>query len=163
MSSPRLAVFAGTFDPVTNGHLDIVGRSLAVFDRVVVAALVNTGKQPLFTLEERVAMLRASLAKWPAVEVDTFDGLLVDYMQKRNAAAVIRGVRSAPEFAEESQMALMNRHLFSGCETVFFSSSAEHLHISSRLVREIVHLGGSVAGLVPAPVEDALRARRPSR
>jgi pantetheine-phosphate adenylyltransferase len=92
MSSSRLAIFAGTFDPLTNGHLDIVGRSLAVFDRVVVAALVNTGKQPLFTLDERVAMIQASVAELPAVEVDTFDGLLVDYLRQRKAAAVIRGL-----------------------------------------------------------------------
>jgi pantetheine-phosphate adenylyltransferase len=159
----RLAVFAGTFDPLTNGHLDIIGRSLAIFDRVVVAALINSGKTPLFSIDQRLAMIRASVAAWPAVDVDSFDGLLVDYVRRQNAAAVIRGVRSAPEFAEESQMALMNRHLSPSCETVFFASSAAHLHISSRLIREIVHVGGSVKGLVPEPVERALAARTAAR
>lgn len=158
-TAPRLAVFAGSFDPLTNGHLDVIERSVALFDRVVVAVLRNTGKTPLLSCEARVALIRASVVAWPSVEVDTFEGLLADYVRARGALVVVRGVRSAPEFAEEAQMALMNRHLNSACETVFLASSPAHLHIASRLVREIATLGGDVSGLVPVPVANALRQR----
>ena len=158
-SAPRIAVFPGTFDPVTNGHLDIIERSLAIADRVIVAVLVNTGKQPLFALDERVALLCASLASMPEIEVETFDGLLADFVRRRGARLVVRGVRSAPEFAEESQMALMNRHLNPACETVFLATSPALAHIASRLVREIALVGGSVEGLVPPAVAEALKGR----
>lgn len=159
-STERLAVFAGTFDPVTYGHLDLVERSAALFDRVVVAVLVNPAKSPLLSLDDRLRLLRVAVARWPTVEVDTFEGLLVDYVARRQAAATIRGIRSTSEFVDESQMALMNRHLNPQCETVFLASSAAHLHISSRLVREIAALGGPLRGLVPEHVAEAL-VRRP--
>ena len=150
--TPRLAILAGSFDPPTNGHLDVITRAAALFDHVVVALLVNAAKQPLFTLDERVAMMREATAALPTVEVDTFKGLLADYLGKRHATAVVRGLRTATEFADEWQMALMNRHLNPACETVFLVPAAEHMHISSRLVREVASLGGSVAELVPPGV-----------
>jgi pantetheine-phosphate adenylyltransferase len=155
----RLAVLAGTFDPVTHGHCDLIGRAVRLFDRVVVAALVNPAKQPLFTLDERLAMLTEATAGWPSVEVDTFDGLLAEYVRRRGASAVVRGLRSSTEFADESQVALMNRHLNPACETVFLVPSADTQHISSRLVREIAALGGPVDALVP-PIAAAALARR---
>jgi pantetheine-phosphate adenylyltransferase len=152
----RLAVLAGSFDPPTNGHVDMIARATTLFDRVVVALLVNPAKQPIFALDERVAMMRELVGHMPAVEIDTFDGLLADYVRKRKAVAVVRGLRTAAEFAEEWQMALMNRHLNPHCETVFIVPAAENMQISSRLVREIASLGGPVAGLVAPSVEARL-------
>lgn len=159
----RLAILPGTFDPLTNGHRELVARTVALFDRVVVVVLVNHAKQPLFPLEERLAMIRGVVAEWPAVEVASYDGLLADYMRERRAAVVVRGARSAPEFAAEAQIASMNRHLYAGCETVFLAPTAATAHISSTLVREIASFGGSVDGLVPASVAAALAARWPRR
>lgn len=156
---PRVAVFAGSFDPLTNGHVDVITRSVALFDRVIVAVLANTSKVPLFSADERVAIIRAAVAAWPSVSVDTFHGLLADYVAAVGAQTVVRGVRSAPEFAEESQMALMNKHLNPACETVFLASAPEHAHIASRLVREIATLGGDVSTLVPPAVADAFARR----
>ncbi len=158
--APRLAVIAGSFDPLTNGHVDLIERSVKLFDQVVVAVLVNPSKQPLFTLDERVAMIReVAAAQALAVEVDTFGGLLADYVRKRGATAIARGLRSAAEFGEEWPTALMNRHLEPACETVFVVPAAATMHISSRLVREIASLGGSVDGLVPKAVAAHLQAR----
>ncbi len=157
---PRLAVIAGSFDPLTNGHVDLIERSVKLFEQVVVAVLVNPSKQPLFTLDERVAMIReVAAAQALAVEVDTFGGLLADYVRKRGATAIARGLRSAAEFGEEWPTALMNRHLEPACETVFVVPAAATMHISSRLVREIASLGGSVDGLVPKAVAAHLQAR----
>ena len=157
---PRLAVIAGSFDPLTNGHVDLIERSVKLFEQVVVAVLVNPSKQPLFTLDERVAMIReVAAAQALAVEVDTFGGLLADYVRKRGATAIARGLRSAAEFGEEWPTALMNRHLEPACETVFVVPAADTMHISSRLVREIASLGGSVDGLVPKAVAAHLQAR----
>jgi pantetheine-phosphate adenylyltransferase len=158
--APRLAVIAGSFDPLTNGHVDLIERSVNLFEQVVVAVLVNPSKQPLFTLDERVAMIRevASAQALP-VEVDTFGGLLADYVRKRGASAIVRGLRSAAEFGDEWPTALMNRHLEPGCETVFVVPAAATMHISSRLVREIASLGGPVHGLVPPAVATRLQAR----
>lgn len=158
--TPRLAVFPGTFDPVTLGHRDLVARAARLFDRVVVAVFVNPAKAPLFSLDERLAFLRAAMAEHPTVEVDSFQGLVADYVRSRGAVAIVRGVRTATEFADESQVALMNRHLHLACETVFLASSAATAHISSRLVREIAAFGGSVDGLVSPAVAAALAARR---
>ncbi|MEO8483964.1 MAG: pantetheine-phosphate adenylyltransferase [Acidobacteriota bacterium] len=155
----RLAVLAGSFDPPTNGHLDMIARAATLFDRVVVALLVNPAKQPLFALDERVAMMRELVGRMPTVEIDTFDGLLADYVRRRNAVAVVRGLRTASEFSEEWQVALMNRHLNPACETVFVVPAAENMQISSRLVREIASLGGSVTGLVAPSIEVHLRSR----
>jgi len=159
----RLAVLAGSFDPPTNGHMDMIARAATLFERVVVALLVNPAKQPLFGLDERVAMMRELVAHTPSVEVDTFDGLLADYVRRRGATAVVRGLRTAAEFSEEWQVALMNRHLNPGCETVFVVPAAENMHISSRLVREIASLGGPVTGLVAPSIEARLKQRFAAR
>ena len=158
--SPRLAVVAGSFDPVTCGHIDLFTRAQALFPRVVVAVLSNPAKQPLFTVEDRVAMLREAVDEqgW-AVEIDTFDGLLSDYVRRRGASAIVRGLRTAGEFSYESPIALMNRHLQSTCETVFVVPGAGVTHISSTLVREIASLHGPVDGLVPAGVAARLAQR----
>ena len=156
----RLAVVPGSFDPPTNGHLDIVRRSAALFDRVIVAVLVNSEKQPWFTAAERVDMMREAAAGIANVEVDTFDGLLADYVRLRGASAVVRGLRTAAEFSDEWQMALMNRHLNDGCETVFVVPSVPTVFVSARLVREVTSLGGSVDGLVPPGVARRLAERR---
>jgi pantetheine-phosphate adenylyltransferase len=150
--SPRLAVFAGSFDPITNGHVDLIQRAAALFDRLIVAVLANADKRPLFGVDERMEMIRGAVGHLPRVEVETFGGLLADFVRRRGATAVIRGLRTATEFSDEWQMALMNRHLYSGCETVFLLPSAEFTHISSRLVREIASLGGSLDGLVPPDI-----------
>ncbi len=145
--APRLAVMAGTFDPLTNGHLDVIARAARLFGRVVVAVLVNPAKAPLFALEDRMAMIREAVAPIAGAEVDAFDGLLADYVKRRQASAVVRGLRTASEFADEWPVALMNRHLNPACETVFVVPSAATMHVSSRLVREIAALGGPVDGL----------------
>jgi pantetheine-phosphate adenylyltransferase len=162
-ASPRLAVFPGSFDPLTNGHVDVVGRAARLFDRVVVAILVNADKQPLFSTDERVGMLREAFADEPRVEVDTFDGLLADYAARRGASAIVRGVRTAADFEYERQMASMNRHLQGGVETVLLLPSERYAFVSSRLVKEVASLGGSVTGLVPAHVDARLRLARSGR
>lgn len=159
-ATPRIAVFAGSFDPLTNGHADVIARSAPLFDRLIVAVLVNASKQPLFSADERVEMIRRVVAGQPGVEVDTFDGLLAAYAQARGATVAVRGLRTSSEFAEEWQMALMNRHLNAGLETLFMPASPECAHISSRLVKEIARLGGSIDGLVPPAVASHLASRR---
>ena len=155
-----LAVVAGSFDPFTNGHVDMVERACALFDRVVVAVLVNPAKQPLFDLEERLTMIRevAAARQW-TIDVDAFEGLLADYVRRRGARAIVRGLRTAAEFSHELPVALMNRHLESSCETVFVVPGADVAHISSSLVREIASLGGPVDALVPAGVAARLARR----
>jgi pantetheine-phosphate adenylyltransferase len=162
-ATPRLALCAGSFDPPTNGHLDIIERAAALFDHVVVAVLVNAGKQPLFDVEERLAMLRESAAGLGNVEVDAFSGLLADYARARGARIVVRGLRTAAEFAEEAPTAMMNRHLNADLDTVFLVPSPRVAYISSRLVKEIAALGGSLAGLVPPAVATRLAARAAAR
>ena len=157
---PTIAIFPGSFDPITNGHLDIISRAARLFDRLVVAILVNPEKAPLFSVPERVALLREVLAEWPTVEVDTFGGLLVDYAQRREATAVVRGLRAISDFEYEMQMALMNRRLSPRLETVFMMPAETYSYVSSRLVKEVFALGGSITGLVPEVVEARLRARR---
>lgn len=157
---PTIAIFPGSFDPITNGHLDIISRAARLFDRLVVAILVNPEKAPLFSVPERVALLREVLAEWPTVEVDTFGGLLVDYAQRRGAAAVVRGLRAISDFEYEMQMALMNRRLSPRLETVFMMPAETYSYVSSRLVKEVFALGGSITGLVPEVVEARLRERR---
>jgi pantetheine-phosphate adenylyltransferase len=159
----RIAVCPGSFDPLTNGHLDLIVRAARLFDRLIVAVVVNPQKQPWFSVEERVGMVRDVIAPLPdagQVEVDTFDGLLVDYVRRRRAAAVIRGLRTIAEFADESQMALMNRHLSGECETVFLLPSPNVGYISSRLVKEVARLGGTLDGLVPPVVAAHLHGHR---
>jgi pantetheine-phosphate adenylyltransferase len=151
-----LAVFPGSFDPVTNGHLDIVDRGLAVFDRVRMAILLNPEKQPLFSVEERVAIIRETYRGNPRVEVDTFSGLLVDYAQAAGASVIIRGIRAISDFEYEFQMALMNRRLNPRIETVFMMPAESYSYVSSRLVKEVFQLGGRVTELVPPVVERRL-------
>ena len=157
---PRVAVYPGSFDPLTNGHLDIIARSTRIFDRVVVAILVNESKQPLFSLSERVAMAREALLGVRGAEVDTFDGLLVEYVARVGAGVVVRGLRAISDFEYEYQMALMNRRLSDQVETVFMMPAEQYVYISSRLVKEVCMLGGSVAGLVPRVVEERLMEKR---
>jgi pantetheine-phosphate adenylyltransferase len=159
-ASSRTAIFPGSFDPPTSGHVDLIERATKLFDTVVVAVLRNTSKQAFFSVDDRAAILREVFAGHPQIEVDSFDGLLVDFARERHATAVIRGVRSAADLDYERQMALTNRHLNPGVETVLLLPSAEFGHVSSTLVREIATLGGSVRGLVPPAVENWI-ARRP--
>ena len=158
----RTAVLPGTFDPLTNGHVDLIERAAQLFDRVIVAILVNPAKHPLFSLEERVAMAREVFAAREGIEVDSFRGLLVDYARQRGAIAVVRGVRSAGDFDYERQMTLMNRHLAPRIETVFLLTSAATSHVSATLVREIAALEGPIADLVPRAVLAHFERRRPS-
>jgi pantetheine-phosphate adenylyltransferase len=156
---PIIAIYPGSYDPVTNGHLDLVERASKVFDRLIVAVLRNMEKQPLFTLDERVAMLREVTRDWGNVEVDVFDGLLVDYARRRHARVILRGIRAVSDYEYELQMALMNRKLEPELETVFMLPAEAYSYLSSSLVKEIARLGGPVHELVPATVEERLRAK----
>jgi pantetheine-phosphate adenylyltransferase len=152
-----LAVFPGSFDPMTNGHVDIIERGLSVFDVVTIAILLNPEKQPLFTVEERVDIIREHYESNPRVKVDTFSGLLVDYAEKMGASVIVRGLRAISDFEYEFQMALMNRRLNPRIETVFMMPAESYSYVSSRLVKEVVQLGARVTGLVPPVVERRLR------
>ena len=158
----RIAVCPGSFDPLTNGHMDLVTRAARLFDRVVVAILVNEQKTPLMPATERVALAREVFADQARVQVDTFDGLLVDYAMRVGATAIVRGLRSAGDFEYEWPMAVTNRHLQPSVETVFLVPAPEVSAISSRLVKEIWRLGGDISGLVPRPVETRMRALGPA-
>ena len=151
-----IAIYPGTFDPVTNGHLDLIARGSKIFDELVVAILRNPEKDPLFTLEERIEMLERMTANFDNVRIDTFDGLLVDYANKQHATAVLRGIRAVSDYEYELQMALMNRKLNPKIETIFMMPAEAYSYLSSRLVREIGQFGGSVHGLVPELVEERL-------
>jgi pantetheine-phosphate adenylyltransferase len=153
------AVYPGTFDPVTNGHVDLIRRSAAVFDEVVVAILSNTDKTPMFTVEERVEMLESVARGLPHVSVTTFGGLLVDFAHQIGASVIVRGIRAVSDYEYELQMAMMNRRLSSDVETVFLMPAEAYSYLSSRLVKEISALGGSVHGLVPSIVERRLRRK----
>jgi pantetheine-phosphate adenylyltransferase len=154
------AVYPGTFDPVTNGHLDLIERSSVLFDDVVVAILSNTDKTPLFTSQERFEMLEQVVKRLPNVSVTTFEGLLVDYAEQIQASVIVRGIRAVSDYEYELQMALMNRRLSSRVETVFLMPAEAYSYLSSRLVKEISALGGSVHGLVPDIVERRLKRKR---
>ena len=152
------AIYPGTFDPITNGHLDIIERGARLFDRLIVALLRNAEKQPLLPLAERQEIVRAVVARYPSVTVETFDGLLVDYCRARGARAIVRGLRALSDFEYEFQMALMNRRLEPGVETVFMMPSEAWSYVSSRLVKEVARLGGDVSGLVPKEALPPLKA-----
>ena len=161
--SEIIAIYPGSFDPLTNGHVDIIQRGSRLFDRIVVGVLINLEKSPLFTVPERVEIARAVFRGWTNVEVDTFDGLLVDYARAKRASAIVRGLRAISDFEYEMQMALMNRRLNPEVETVFMMPAEPYTYVSSRLVKEVVALGGSVTGLVPDVVEERLREKKLAR
>ena len=154
-----VAIYPGSFDPITNGHLDLIERGARLFDRMVVAVLQNEAKQPLFTVEERVAMLRDVVGRFGNVEVDCFEGLLVKYAAERGASVIIRGIRAISDYEYELQMALMNRRLQPQLETVFLLAGEQFSFVSSKLVKEVIGLGGNITGLVPPAVEKRLRER----
>jgi pantetheine-phosphate adenylyltransferase len=158
--SEVVAIYPGSFDPLTNGHVDIIQRGSRFFDRIVVGILINLEKAPLFTVPERVDIARTVLRGSANVEVDTFDGLLVDYARRIGATVIVRGLRAISDFEYEMQMALMNRRLSPDVETVFMMPAEPYTYVSSRLVKEVVALGGTVTGLVPTLVEERLREKK---
>lgn len=154
-----IAIYPGSFDPITNGHLDLVERGRKLAGRLVVAVLRNSSKETLFSVEERVAMLREVVGQYPNVEVDFFHGLLVDYVTRRNAHLILRGIRAVSDYEYELQIALMNRRLRPEIETVFLMAREEYSFISSRLVKEVIRYGGNINGLVPPLVEQRLKEK----
>lgn len=157
----RVAVYPGSFDPMTNGHLDIIRRSSHLFDRLLIAVLENEGKAPLFSVAERMELIRRCTPDIENVEIHSFSGLLVDFMRRQNANVVIRGIRAISDYEYELQMALMNRQLHPDAETIFMLPAVDYTFVSSRLIKEVFRLGGDIAHLVPLPVLEALRARLP--
>jgi pantetheine-phosphate adenylyltransferase len=159
----RVGIYPGTFDPVTNGHLDLAERGRRQFDRLVIAVLSNEDKRPLFTVDERIALLREAVGGWDDVEVAAFDGLLVDFARQVGATMILRGIRAVTDLEYEMQMAMMNRRLAPALETVFVVPSEAFSFVSSRLVREVARLGGPTVGLVPPGVAAALARRFAAR
>lgn len=162
MASQRgsvISLYPGSFDPITNGHLDLIERGAKLFDRLIVAILRSADKQPLFTVNERIEMLREVVSDYPNVDVDSFDGLLVDYAAAKGATVLLRGIRAISDYEYELQMALMNRRLAPRIETVFLMASEAYSFISSRLIKQVLSLGGDISGLVPPSVEARLRER----
>lgn len=155
----RIAIYAGSFDPITRGHEDLISRSLGFVDRLIVAVARNVSKTPVFTVDERVALIRAAIADEPRIDVKSFDGLLVEFAETVNAVLLIRGLRAVSDFEYEYQMALMNRHLAPALETVFMVPSLDTTYISASMVREVARFGGDVSGLVHPTVAKALRAK----
>jgi pantetheine-phosphate adenylyltransferase len=153
----RIAVYPGSFDPVTNGHIDILERGLKLFDKIIVAILLNPGKQSLFTVEERVNMLKASLKKIKNIEIDTFDGLLVDYAARKKCQAILRGMRAVSDFEYEFQLALMNRRLDREIQTVFLMTGLRWIFTSSSIIKEAARFGGKINGMVPPIVNQKLK------
>lgn len=155
----RTAIYPGSFDPFTNGHLDVVQRAAKLFDRVIVAVASNESKHPLFTKEERVALVQKAVVKLPNVEADAFDGLLVEYVASKKARAIVRGLRAVSDFEFEFQLALMNRKLDENIETIFMMPKDTYTFLSSRIVKEIARLGGDVKQFVPPNVQTALKKK----
>ena len=154
-----VAIYPGSFDPITSGHLDLIDRASKLADCLIVAVLQNSDKQPLFSVEERMDMLREVVAPYPNTQVDSFQGLLVDYARQRNAHLVVRGIRAISDYEFELQMALMNRRLWPELETVFLMANEAHSFVSSRLVKDLFRLGGEISGFVPPTVERRLKER----
>ena len=159
----RTAIYPGSFDPLTNGHLDVIERATKLFDRVIVAVATSESKHPLFTIKERVELVRAAVKHLPRVKADAFDGLLVEYAVSRKAQAVVRGLRAVSDFEFEFQMALMNRKLDERIETIFMMPKDTYTFLSSRIVKEISRLGGDVSAFVPAHVRTALKQKLASQ
>jgi pantetheine-phosphate adenylyltransferase len=155
----RTAIYPGSFDPLTNGHLDVIERAVKLFDRVVVAVAKNDTKQPMFTLEERVDLVRQAIKHIPNAEADSFDCLLVDYVERRNAQAIVRGLRAISDFEFEFQLALMNRKLNEKVETIFMMPKDTYTFLSSRIIKEIARLGGDITSFVPSHVQTALKEK----
>jgi len=155
----KIAIYPGTFDPFTNGHLDLVMRGLRIFDEVIVAVARSSKKTPLFTVDERIKMIRESLRKLKRIKVESFDGLLVEYVKARKGIAIIRGLRAVSDFEYELQMALLNRRMSSKIEAVFMMPNIEFSFLTSTIIKEIAFFGGPVNGLVPPPVEKALKIK----
>ena len=159
MTSKSIAVYPGTFDPITNGHLDILQRALRVFDRVIVTVAPNVRKNPLFTTDERIEFIRGAAGDAPGLEFEVFEGLLVDFCKSKNASVIVRGLRALADFEYEFQFAHMNRRLAPGVDTVFFMTDERNHYVSSSLVKEVASFGGDITGLVPAPVASALATK----
>ncbi len=155
----RTIIYAGTFDPITNGHLDLIHRAVVLFSKVIVAVAKNDDKNPLFTQAERIELITKSISNLPQVEVEGFDGLLVDYVKKRGGQAVLRGLRAVSDFEFEFQLALMNRKMNEKFETIFMMPTETYTFLSSRMIKEIAKLGGNVSPFVPSHVEQALRKK----
>ena len=155
----RTAIYPGTFDPLTNGHLDLIKRGLCMFDRIIIAVAPSLKKQPLFTIEERLAFIKSAVKGLKGAEAAAFDGLLVDYVRKSKGVAILRGLRAVSDFEYELQIALMNRRLNHSIETVFMMPSEEYTFLTSSIIKEVTSFGGSVKGLVPEEVEEALREK----
>ena len=153
------AIYPGSFDPVTNGHLDLIARGAMIFDKLIVAVARNLEKDPLFPVKERIEMLEAVTFDWKNVEVDAFDGLLVEFARERGGRVILRGIRAVSDYEYELQMAMMNRKIEPQIETVFMLPGETYSYLSSRLVKELARLGGPVKGLVPPLVEERLRAK----
>jgi pantetheine-phosphate adenylyltransferase len=160
---PRIAIYPGSFDPLTNGHVDIIERGSRIFDEIIVAILGNVEKTPLFSEAERTAILRDVFKGRDNVKIETFSGLLVDYAKVKKASVIVRGLRAVSDFEYEFQMALMNRHLSPSLETVFMMPAEQYTYISSRLIKEVFTLGGEITGLVPPIVEEQLRAKQKAK
>lgn len=158
-----VAIYPGSFDPLTNGHLDLISRGSRLFDRLIVSILSNTEKQPLFELRERIQMISEAAIEFPNVEVDSFDGLLVEYAARRNANAILRGIRAISDYETELQMALLNRRMRPETETIFLMAGEEYSFISSRMIKEIITLGGDASKFVPPSVANRLRAKLKDR
>jgi len=156
---PDIAVYPGSFDPITNGHLDLIQRASKIFDRIIVAVATNAFKQSLFTIEERLEMVRISLEGYPQVSIDTFDGLLVKYAKGKNARAILRGLRAVTDFEYEFQLAMMNRRLEPGVETVFLMTGLRWVFLSSSILKEAAIHGGDIEGMVPEIVHRKLREK----